>query len=62
MAKIKDKERILKVTREKKESFNWNHHKTQMTSLKTYWHDIFKFLKGQTSKLGYSKQKYFHLE
>ena len=67
MAKVKDKDRILKAARGKL----WLIHKetpipagfsAETFQARREWHDMFKVLRGKIYNLGYSTQQDCHLE
>ena len=68
MVKVKDKERILKATREK-QSINYNRtpirlsadFSTETLQVRREWQYIFKVLKGKNGNLEYSIQQEYHL-
>ena len=69
MAKVKDKERILKAAREK-QSINYKgipirlsaDFSTETLQARRKWQDIFKVLKGKICSLEYFTQQEYHLK
>ena len=69
MAKVKDKERILKAAREK-QSINYKgtpirlsaDFSTETLQARREWQDIFKVLKGRICNLEYSIHQEYHLK